>query len=65
MWPIVFSTTGNDLVAVQGTLDASAKKIFAFLQGRGFARPPRDVSLLLLKEHLSKRRRRHGQTADR
>lgn len=43
MWPIVFSTTGNDLVAVQATLDASAKKIFAFLAARGFA--PSDYSL--------------------
>jgi hypothetical protein len=43
MWPIVFSTTGNDLVAVQGTLDASAKKIFVFLAARGFA--PSDYSL--------------------
>jgi hypothetical protein len=25
MWPIVFSTTDNDLVPIQATLDASAK----------------------------------------
>ena len=43
MWPIVFSTTGNDLVAIQATLDASAKKIVAFLEKRGFA--PSDYTL--------------------
>jgi hypothetical protein len=36
MWPIVFNATGNDLASVQASLDASAKKIAAFLQARGF-----------------------------
>ena len=36
MWPIVFNATGNDLAGVQASLDASAKKIAAFLQARGF-----------------------------
>lgn len=43
MWPIVFSATGDDLAAVQTSLDASAKRIFAFLQSRGFA--PTEYSL--------------------
>lgn len=43
MWPIVFSTTGNDLVPMQASLDAGAKKIFAFLGAHGFS--PADYSL--------------------
>jgi len=43
MWPIVFSTTGDDLVAIQTTLDASAKKVMAFLEARGFT--PAEFSL--------------------
>lgn len=38
MWPIVYNATGDDLVAVQTSLDASARKILAFLEKRGFSR---------------------------
>jgi hypothetical protein len=43
MWPIVFNATGEDLVAVQNSLDASAKKIVGFLTSKGF--PPAEYSL--------------------
>src|SRR6476620_1977634 len=43
MWPIVFNATGNDLAGVQASLDASAKKIAAFLQEKGF--PATDYTL--------------------
>jgi hypothetical protein len=36
MWPIVFGATGDELGALQDKMDASAKKIVAFLQSRGF-----------------------------
>ena len=38
MWPIVFRVTANDLVALQASLDASAKAVGSFLDAQGFAR---------------------------
>ena len=65
MWPIVFSTTGNDLVAVQGTLDASAKKIFAFLQGRGFAASDYSLSSPRVTDREAQGGRMRGEAGDR
>ena len=45
MWPIVFSATGDDLVAVQRSLDESAGRISAFLTDRGFTQSETSVSL--------------------
>lgn len=36
MWPIGFGATGDELSALQDKMDASAKKITAFLEARGF-----------------------------
>ena len=36
MWPIVFGATGDELGALQATLDRSASKIASFLNARGF-----------------------------
>jgi hypothetical protein len=44
VWPIVFSATGNDLAAVQASLDASAKKVADFLAARGFPAEEQSVS---------------------
>jgi uncharacterized protein len=65
MWPIVFSTTGNDLVAVQGTLDASAKKIFAFLQGRGFVTSDSSLSSPRVTDREAQGGRMRGEAGDR
>jgi hypothetical protein len=65
MWPIVFSTTGNDLVAVQGTLDASAKKIFAFLQGRAFSGSDYSLSSQRVTDREAQGGRMRGEAGDR
>ena len=65
MWPIVFSTTGNDLVAVQGTLDASAKKIFAFLERRGFAASDYSLSSPRVTDREAQGGRMRGEAGDR
>lgn len=65
MWPIVFSTTGNDLVAVQGTLDASAKKIFAFLVARGFAPSDYSLSSPRVTDRDAQGGRMRGESGDR
>jgi hypothetical protein len=65
MWPIVFSTTGNDLVAVQSTLDASARKIVAFLQARGFAPAEFSLSSPRVTDREAQGGRVRGDTGDR
>ena len=65
MWPIVFSTTGNDLVPVQATLDASAKKIFAFLQARGFAPSDYGLSSPRVTDRDAQGGRMRGEAGDR
>lgn len=65
MWPIVFSTTGNDLVAVQATLDAGAKKIFAFLAARGFAPPDYTLSSPRVTDRDAQGGRMRGEAGDR
>jgi uncharacterized protein len=65
MWPIVFSTTGNDLVAVQGTLDASAKKVFAFLERRGFAVSDYSLSSPRVTDREARGGRMRGEAGDR
>lgn len=65
MWPIVFNATGDDLVAVQNSLDASAKKIVAFLAARGF--PPAEYSLSSprVTDREAQEGRMQGRTMDR
>jgi hypothetical protein len=65
MWPIVFNATGDDLVAVQNSLDASAKKIVAFLAARGF--PPAEYSLSSprVTDREAQEGRMPGRTMDR
>ncbi|HEU5251177.1 MAG TPA: SIMPL domain-containing protein, partial [Thermoanaerobaculia bacterium] len=65
MWPIVFSTTGNDLVAVQATLDAGSKKIFAFLAARGFAPPDYTLSSPRVTDRDAQGGRMRGEAGDR
>jgi uncharacterized protein len=61
MWPIVFNATGNDLAAVQASLDASAKKIATFLQARGFPATEYSVS----SPRVTDREAQEGRRADR
>lgn len=65
MWPIVFNATGDDLVAVQNSLDASSKKIVAFLAARGF--PPAEYSLSSprVTDREAQEGRMQGRTMDR
>jgi hypothetical protein len=65
MWPIVFSTTGNDLVAIQATLDASAKKIVAFLEKRGFAPSDYSLSSPRVTDREAQGGRMRGEAGDR
>jgi len=65
MWPIVFSTTGNDLVAIQTTLDASAKKIVAFLEKRGFASSEYTLSSPRVTDREAQGGRMRGEAGDR
>ena len=65
MWPIVFSTTGNDLVPVQATLDAASKKIFAFLQARGFAPSDYTLSSPRVTDREAQGGRMRGEAGDR
>ena len=65
MWPIVFSTTGNDLVAIQGTLDASAKKVAAFLQARGFTPAEFSLSSPRVTDRDAQGGRMRGEAGDR
>ena len=65
MWPIVFSTTGNDLVAIQSTLEASAKKVFAFLQARGFSPAEYSLSSPRVTDREAQGGRMRGEAGDR
>jgi uncharacterized protein len=65
MWPIVFSTTGNDLVAIQATLDASAKKVMAFLQARGFSSTEYSLSSPRVTDREAQGGRTRGEVGDR
>jgi uncharacterized protein len=65
MWPIVFSTTGNDLVAIQSTLDASAKKVAAFLQARGFTPAEFSLSSPRVTDRDAQGGRMRGEAGDR
>jgi len=65
MWPIVFSTTGNDLVTVQATLDASAKKVFAFLDARGFTPTEYGLSSPRVTDREAQGGRMRGEAGDR
>ena len=65
MWPIVFSTTGNDLVPVQATLDAASKKIFAFLEKRGFAPSDYTLSSPRVTDREAQGGRMRGEAGDR
>jgi hypothetical protein len=65
MWPIVFSTTGNDLVAMQATLDASAKKVLAFLEERGFAPAEYSLSSPRVTDREAQGGRMRGDAGDR
>jgi len=65
MWPIVFSTTGNDLVTVQATLDASAKKVFAFLDARGFTPAEYSLSSPRVTDREAQGGRMRGDAGDR
>jgi hypothetical protein len=65
MWPIVFSTTGNELVAMQATLDASAKKVLAFLEERGFAPAEYSLSSPRVTDREAQGGRMRGDGGDR
>jgi uncharacterized protein len=65
MWPVVFSTTGNDLVVIQTTLDASAKKIVAFLEKRGFAPSEYTLSSPRVTDREAQGGRMRGEAGDR
>jgi hypothetical protein len=65
MWPIVFSTTGNDLVAIQATLDGSAKKVLAFLEERGFSPAEYSLSSPRVTDREAQGGRMRGDTGDR
>jgi hypothetical protein len=65
MWPIVFSTTGNDLVAIQTTLDASAKKVLAFLEERGFSPAEYSLSSPRVTDREAQGGRMRGDAGDR
>jgi hypothetical protein len=65
MWPIVFSTTGNELVAMQATLDASAKKVLAFLEERGFAPAEYSLSSPRVTDREAQGGRMRGDAGDR
>ena len=61
MWPIVYNATGNDLAGVQASLDASAKKIVAFLNARGFPAAEYSIS----SPRVTDREAQEGRRADR
>ena len=65
MWPIVFNATGNDLASVQASLDASAKKIAAFLQARGFPAADYTVSSPRVTDREAQEGRAAGRPIDR
>jgi len=65
MWPIVFSTTGNDLVAMQAALDASAKKVLAFLEERGFSPAEYSLSSPRVTDGEAQGGRMRGDAGDR
>lgn len=65
MWPIVFNATGEDLVTVQNSLDASAKKIVAFLAARGFPAAEYSISSPRVTDREAQEGRMPGRTMDR
>lgn len=37
IWPVTFTTAGNDLSALYETIEGNAREVFAFLQEAGFS----------------------------
>jgi hypothetical protein len=65
MWPIVFSTTGDDLSAIQGELDRDAQAVAAFLAGQGFAADQSSVSPPRVTDYLAQGYRSDDRPAER
>src|SRR5688500_20360080 len=62
MWPIVFNATGDDLVTVQNSLDASAEKIVAVLAARGFPAAEHSSSCSRVRDRDAEEGRMPGRT---
>jgi hypothetical protein len=65
LWPIAYTETGNDLAALQNTMDERAKTIMAFLQQNSISADKTEMQQLNVQDLLAQSYRQEGAANSR
>lgn len=65
LWPIAYSETGNDLTALQNTMDARAQTVMAFLKKNNIGADKAEMQQLNVQDLLAQSYRQNGAENNR